>query len=88
MIRILDQGDKSVPWCYISWDKHLIQYLNNGVLVIKSEDLLLNPEVECQRILSNIGIERSKQQILKLAHIVNPVIVKESSDLFVAQPLV
>lgn len=63
MIRVLDQGDKSVPWCYMSWDKHVIQYLNNGVLVIKYEDLLLNPEVECQKILSNIGIERSKEQI-------------------------
>lgn len=52
-----------MPWCYISWDKHIIQYLNNGVLVIRYEDLLLNPEAECQKILSNIGIERSKEQI-------------------------
>ena len=32
-------------------------------MVIRYEDLLLNPEAECQKILSNIGIERSKQQI-------------------------
>ncbi|NES69172.1 MAG: sulfotransferase domain-containing protein [Okeania sp. SIO2D1] len=63
MIRVLDQGEKSVPCCYISWEKHVIQYLNNGVLVIKYEYLLLNPEAECQKILSNIGIERSKEQI-------------------------
>ncbi|NEP08560.1 MAG: sulfotransferase domain-containing protein [Okeania sp. SIO4D6] len=63
MIRIIDNYEKPLPWCKIPWDKHVIQYLNNGILVIKYEDLLVNPEAECQRILSSLGIERSTQQI-------------------------
>ena len=63
MIRVLDKGHKSVPWCQITWDKHVAQYLNNEVLIIKYEDLLLNPQVECQKILSHIGINRSEEQI-------------------------
>ncbi|NEO99690.1 MAG: sulfotransferase domain-containing protein [Symploca sp. SIO2E9] len=63
MIRTLDKGDSSVPWCQIPWDEHIIPYLTNGVLVIKYEDLLANPEVECQKILSHIGINRSGQQM-------------------------
>lgn len=63
MINVLDKGNSSVPWCQIPWDEHVIEYLTNGVLVIKYEDLLANPELECQKILSHIGIEKSEQEI-------------------------
>lgn len=65
MIWMVDKGGRKYPasWCSIPWDQHVLQYLDNGVLFIKYEDLLINPEAECQKICSNIGIERSKKQI-------------------------
>lgn len=63
MIRTLDKGSISIPWCQTPWDEHIKKYLENEVLIIKYEDLLESPRVECQKILSSIGIDRSIKQI-------------------------
>lgn len=63
MIRTLDKGNRSISWCSTPWDKHVRPYLEHGVLVIRYEDLLSNPVGECKKILSQIGIKRSDDEI-------------------------
>lgn len=63
MIHVLDKGNRAVSWCHIPWDEHVTEYLSNEVLFIKYENLLINPHLECQKILSHIGIHRSEEQI-------------------------
>jgi hypothetical protein len=52
-------GDASVsPWCRIAWKEHLLPYRRPDVLMVRYEDLLTAPAIECQRILNHVGLSR------------------------------
>lgn len=65
MIQILDKGAKSTAWRKIPWDKHVLGYYYQGVLIVRYEDLLTRPQFECKRILSKLGIVRDEVTINK-----------------------
>jgi len=47
-----------LPWMNVSWADHVESYLDSGALIIKYENLIDNPFLECQRILNFLGIHR------------------------------
>ena len=64
MLSALADGDGAIcPWCSRPWDEHVRGYLDAGVFIIRYEDVLVNPEIECRRLLRHIGVERTTQQI-------------------------
>ncbi len=65
MIQILDKGAKSTAWRKVPWDKHVLGYYYQGVLIVRYEDLLTRPQFECKRILSKFGIMRNEVAINK-----------------------
>ncbi len=66
MIHMVLSGDKSITeWSELSWKEHFKPYLNNDVLFIKYENMLLNPENECQKILTELNISKSKNHIIE-----------------------
>lgn len=58
---VANGGD--LPWMNISWADHVAGYLDSGALIIKYENLIKDPVLECQRIINFIGIHRSERDI-------------------------
>ena len=63
MIRIVDKGEKLMVWNKIPWDKHLDDYLNSNVLVVKHEDMSNDPATYSRLVLKNFDIESSDEKI-------------------------
>ena len=65
MIKAVLNGDKKInPWLSFSWKEHYDSYCNKNILVIKYEDLIDAPDLECIKILNHIGITKTKEHIL------------------------
>lgn len=64
MTRALLEGAPEVHnWCRVSWLAHWRPYAEAGVPVVRYEDLLAQPETEATRILQQLGVERSPEEI-------------------------
>ena len=63
MIRIVDKGEKLMVWNKTPWDKHLDDYLNSNVLVVKYEDMRNDPVTYVRLTLKNFDIESSDEKI-------------------------
>ncbi|MDC8005763.1 sulfotransferase domain-containing protein [Aureisphaera galaxeae] len=58
MIQAVLYGNKALNrWFSASWFDHYSGYLKEGVLFIKYEDLIDNPDSECARILDHLGYQ-------------------------------
>ena len=65
-IRAVLYGDDSVNvWLAASWRDHCLPFLHSGALTVKYEDLLNEPENQCTRILSHLGVPRSREDVSK-----------------------
>lgn len=66
MIEILLQGDTTVnPWL-VPWKRYVKPYLTNNVFSVRYEDVLINPDQACSRILDYLQIKRTDHEV-KLA---------------------
>ncbi|MGK7931020.1 MAG: sulfotransferase domain-containing protein [Microcystaceae cyanobacterium] len=63
MHTVINGSHKVHLWVRIPWKNHYEPYFNDNYFIVKYEAMLDNPEQECKRILSFLGIERDKQQI-------------------------
>lgn len=64
MVEAVLYGSKENHWWIrVSWITHLKPYMENQYFFVKYEDLLNDPEHECKRILSFLGLNRDKRQI-------------------------
>ncbi len=65
MIEILINGNRDINKWLIPWGDYVTPYLDNDVFFVKYERMLSNPEVECNRILSYLGLARTEGEIEK-----------------------
>lgn len=67
MIKAVLKGNEKVHhWCRVSWESHLIPYMNKGnVLKVKYEDVLASPIIESKKILAFIGESKNLREIEK-----------------------
>ena len=65
MMQALIEGDKHTPSLRVPWKEHVSGYLQAGILVVRYEDMLTNPEKECERILAHFGCECQTAEIRK-----------------------
>ncbi len=65
MIEVVDKGNDNLPWCEIPWDDHVNDYMLNNCLIIRYEDLLEEPLIECKKILDHLSIIKSHAEILQ-----------------------
>ena len=64
MTEAVLHGDATVHnWCRISWSAHLQPYHDNGVLMMRYEDLLSTSKEKSIEILKRLGLSRSSDQI-------------------------
>ncbi len=64
MLNAAAAGDASVsPWCAMTWDSHVADYLDAGAFVVRYEDMLHTPESECGRLLQHLGVHSSAERI-------------------------
>ncbi|MBN2301292.1 MAG: sulfotransferase domain-containing protein [Lentisphaerae bacterium] len=64
MIEVLDKGSNSMTrWLRIPWDVHVQGYLDNGIFLVRYEDMLAEPVTQCKRILAHLEIERDEESI-------------------------
>lgn len=64
MIRAVLNGDLKVnKWFRVSWKEHLKGYEDQGAFIVRYEDLLNTPEVECRKITNHLGLEISEERI-------------------------
>ncbi len=64
MTEALLHGSAAVHnWVRVSWREHWLPYREAGVPIVRYEDLLARPEEESARILRDLGISRSPEQI-------------------------
>lgn len=55
VFRLVSEGGM-VTWLEIPWGKHVEAYLEAGVVLVKYEDLLVDPFAEVSRVLSSLGL--------------------------------
>ncbi len=60
---ILNGNTKINPWFACKWKDHFSSYLDKNILIIKYEDLIDTPELESQKILNYLGIEKKQEHI-------------------------
>lgn len=60
---VANGGD--MAWMYVSWADHVKSYVKSDALIVRYEDLLDQPLVECRRMTDFIGIQRSDNDILQ-----------------------
>jgi len=66
MIDAVLNGNKKInPWFESSWKEHSSSFLNNDILIVKYEDLVDSPEIESQKILNYLEINKSEEHIKK-----------------------
>lgn len=64
MVRAVLLGLEEVHrWVRIPWKTHYEPYLDNEFFFVKYEDLLSQPEHECERILAFLTLRRTDEQI-------------------------
>jgi hypothetical protein len=63
MIEIVDKGDATTSWCKIPWDQHVQSYLDQNILFVRYKDLLSTPLLVCQKILSQLKVNRTAEEI-------------------------
>ena len=64
MVHAVIYGSKEIHrWIRISWASHLKPYMEEQCFFVKYEDLLDEPERECKRIITFLGLERDERQI-------------------------
>lgn len=64
MIRAVLHGARHISGpLALPWAEHARPLLTNDHFFVRYEDLLAQPEVECQRILKHLGLQRSPEQI-------------------------
>lgn len=74
MIKAIIEGDKKVnQWVSLSWKNHLETFIDKDVLSIRYEDMLINPQEQCSKIVQFLGID------IDVKHIDN-CIKKQSFD--------
>jgi hypothetical protein len=67
--KAIVRGDETIHWFLgTPWRDHYKQYQSRNCLVVKYEHLLDDPEVECQRILTHLGIEKTRAHIVSSIH--------------------
>lgn len=65
MIKAVLYGNKKLnQWCEFSWKDHYESYLNKDIHFIRYEDLIKDPVVECNTILTYLDIERAERSII------------------------
>ena len=60
---VLYGSQKVDHWVAVPWSDHYDAYAKNECFIVKYEDLLDDPERECKRIISYLGVERDDRQI-------------------------
>jgi hypothetical protein len=64
MVQAVIYGSEDIHWWVrVSWAAHYKPYLENQYFFVKYEDLLSDPESECKRIITFLGIDRDEHQI-------------------------
>jgi hypothetical protein len=63
MIHVLKFGRYDMRWCRIPWDIHIASFLESNALIVKYENLLNQPMLECKKILDHLYIEKSQDFI-------------------------
>ncbi|GEM_PF-861808 len=64
MIRAVLEGARHISGpLALPWAEHTRPLLANAHFFVRYEDLLSQPEVECQRILNHLGLQRSPEKI-------------------------
>lgn len=64
MIDTVFNGNKKMNlWLSLSWKEHFSSYLDKGILLIKYEELIDSPEIECQKILKHLEITKDIEHI-------------------------
>jgi hypothetical protein len=49
----------------LPWKEHVRPYLDNGCFFVKYEDLLSEPQRECERILAHLGLQCSRKEVVE-----------------------
>lgn len=63
-IQAILYGSEDLHYFFrISWKAHCKPYLERGYFYVKYEDLLMNAENECRRILNYLGLQRQDKEI-------------------------
>lgn len=64
MINAVLHGDPRITeWLTLSWKEHFNAFNGANVHTLKYEDMLLNPDEECQKIIAYLGLKISKEHI-------------------------
>jgi len=64
MINAVLNGNTTInPWFKNSWRNHYSSYKNKDVLIVKFEDLLKSPEMESQKILKFLDLDKDIEHI-------------------------
>ncbi len=64
MIEAVLIGNTTInPWLKNSWFYHYSSHKNKDVFIVKYEDLLKNSDLESQKILNYIGVEKQNEHI-------------------------
>ena len=63
LTRIVLDGRQNLGWLGISWQDHVVGYLNSNVLVIQYEALQADPMAEAKRICTYLNISRSDNEL-------------------------
>ncbi|PIE34919.1 hypothetical protein CSA56_06270 [candidate division KSB3 bacterium] len=77
MIQVLDKGSNTMTrWCRVPWDIHVNEYVDQNILIVRYEDLLANPVIQCKRILAHLNLERTDKKINEAIHMQSFTIAK------------
>jgi hypothetical protein len=77
----LINGTEEGHWLGVPWQEHVTAYLKSGTLVIKYEDLKMNPVRKARELCAYLGINRSDEELLES---INKQSFAEKKKMFIA----